>query len=149
MKVFNRKYRREYEEIEKFEAGIVLSGAEAKSARAGRIILDDAFVKIFDDGAQLINAEIMRYEYASPDGYDPKASRKLLLHKKELIRLKTKLLSGGNLTIIPIVCYTKHDKVKLEIGLVKGRKDIEKRKFDKQKTIKRNEQREAKEYLKS
>ena len=148
MKVFNRKYKREFEEVERMEAGIVLSGGEAKSVRAGRIIIDDAFAKLLGNEAFLINAEIPLYEYALPTGYDSKRTRKLLLHKKELLRLKTKILSGGNLTIVPIVCYNKHDKVKIEIGLVKGRKDVEKRKYDKQKDIKRNQQIEAKEYMK-
>lgn len=147
MKIFNRKYRREYEEIEKYEVGIALTGAEVKSARAGRIRLDDGFVRILGAEAYLINAEISVYEYARPQGYDSRRSRKLLLHKAELIRLKTKLASSSGLTIVPVACYNKHGLIKLEIALSKGRKEVGKKKFDKAKDIRRQEEREAKEYI--
>lgn len=148
MKIINRKFNREYREIEKYEAGISLIGSEVKSIRAGRIKLDDAFVRIMEDGsACLINAEIPVYEFARSQNYDPKRTRKLLLHKKELIRLKTKMTSAG-LTLAPKSCYNKGPLIKLEIALVKGRQDIEKRKLEKKRDIARNEKREAKEYLK-
>lgn len=148
MKIVNRKFRRDYQEIEKLEVGIILTGAEVKSVRAGRARLDDAYVKILGSEAYLVNAEISVYEQARTVDYDPRKTRKLLLHKKELIRLKTKLSSSGGLTIVPVNCYNKHSFIKLEIALVKPRKEIGRKKFDKQKDIKRREQREAKEYLK-
>ena len=101
-----------------------------------------------DKGVFLINAQIPIYEYAKIEGYDPKRSRKLLLHKKELLRLRTKIASGG-LTLAPKSCYNKGPLIKLEIALVKGRKDIEKRKLEKNRDIKRNEKREVKDYMKS
>ncbi|MBI5127253.1 SsrA-binding protein SmpB [Candidatus Roizmanbacteria bacterium] len=147
MKIINRKFNREYQGIERVEAGIVLTGAEVKSVRSGRLNLDDSFVKILESGPHLINAQIPIYEYARLPDYDPKRSRKLLLHKKELLRLKTKMASGG-LTLAPVSCYNKGPLIKLEIALVKGRKDIEKRKLEKKRDIAINEKREAKEYMK-
>jgi SsrA-binding protein len=148
MKIINRKFNREYKEIEALEVGIVLTGAEVKSIRAGRIKLDDSFVRIMDDGsAYLINAEIPIYEFARNQNYEPKKTRKLLMHKKELLRLRTKMTSAG-LTLAPKSCYNKGPLIKLEIALVKGRKDIEKRKLEKERDIKINKKREAKEFMK-
>jgi SsrA-binding protein len=148
MKIINRKFHREYQELEKFETGIVLFGAEVKSIRDGRLKLDDAFVKILGSEAYLVNAQIPLYEYARIPGYDAKRSRKLLLHKKELIRLKTKIASGGSLTLATVSCYNKGALIKLKIALVKGRKDIEKGRLEKKKDIERQEKREAKEWIK-
>lgn len=148
MKITNRKFHREYEELEKYEAGVVLSGPEVKSVRAGRIKLEDSFVKIIGSEAYLVNADIQVYEYARPQGYDSKRTRKLLLHKKELIRLKTKLASGTRLTIAPVSCYNKHGLIKLEIALCKPRKEIGKKKYEKERDIERDEKRMVKEYLK-
>ena len=149
MKIFNRKFRREYQEIEKIEAGIVLTGAEVKSVRASRMRLEDAFVKILGSEAYLVNAEIQIYEYARPADYDSRRTRKLLLHKNELVRLKTKIASSAGLTMIPISCYNKGGLMKLEIALAKPRKERGKKKFEKLREIKRQEEREAKEYLKN
>jgi len=148
MKIINRKFHREYSEVEAIEAGISLYGSEVKSIRKGGLKLDDSYAKIMDKGVFLINAQIPIYEYAKIEGYDPKRSRKLLLHKKELLRLRTKIASGG-LTLAPKSCYNKGPLIKLEIALVKGRKDIEKRKLEKNRDIKRNEKREVKDYMKS
>lgn len=147
MKIINRKFNRQYKEIETIESGIVLTGAEVKSVRARRLKLDDSFIRIMGSEAYLINAQISVYEYARANGYDQKRTRKLLLHKKELLRLKTKMASAG-LTLAPKSCYNKGPLIKLEIALVKGRKDIEKRKLEKKRDIKIQEKRMAKEYLK-
>lgn len=146
MKIINRKFSREYDVVEKFEAGIVLSGAEVKSVRSGGLRLDDAFVKIVQNEPFLLNAEIPAYRFADRENYDPKRSRKLLLHKKELLRIQTKMKGGGGLTVVPTACYNKGALLKVEIALAKGRKERGKRKYEKQKTIKRSQQREAKEY---
>lgn len=146
MKIVNRKFHRDYQELEKFEAGVILNGAEVKSVREGRLKLEDAFVKILGDEAYLVNAQIPLYEYARIPGYDLKRSRKLLLHRKELMRLKMKIASGGSLTLAPVSCYNKGCLIKLEIALVKGRKDIEKRKRVKRRDIEEQQRREMKEY---
>lgn len=148
MKIINRKFHRNYQELERFEAGIVLTGSEVKSIRAGRLQLEDAFVKIIGKEAYLVNATIGLYEYAKNEEYDPKRTRKLLLSKKELLRLQTKLSASKGLTIGPISCYNKGSLFKLEIALAKGRKDLEKRKLEKARDIKLREKQEAKEYTK-
>lgn len=149
MKIINRKFNRRYEAVEKFETGIALSGAEVKSIRQGGLRLDDAYVKFLDEGPVLINAEIPAYRFAQTTGYDPKRTRKLLLSKKEILRIKTKLKGRGNLTVVPIMCYNKGDILKLEIALARGRKEAGKRKYEKQISMKRNQQREMKETQRS
>jgi SsrA-binding protein len=149
MKIINRKFNRDYQEIERFEAGISLTGAEVKSIRSGRMKLEDSFVRIIGSEVYLVNAEIPIYEYARPQGYDLRRSRKLLLHRKEILRLKGKISSHSGLTLAPISCYNKHGLVKLEIALAKGRKSVDKKNLEKRREIERREEREAKEYLKS
>ena len=149
MRIYNRKFRRDCQEVEKYEVGIALTGPEVKSVRAGRIRLEDSFAKIMGSEVYLINAEISVYEYARPQGYDSRRTRKLLLHKREIIRLKTKLAGPGGLTIVPVSCYNKDSLIKLEIALAKGRKGLEKKKLEKKRDIALDEEREAKEYLKS
>jgi SsrA-binding protein len=147
MKIINRKFHRNYKDLERYEAGIVLTGAEVKSIRAGGLRIDDAFVRIMGSELYLINAEIPIYKFARNETYETKRSRKLLIHKSELLKLKVKMASGG-LTLAPVSCYNKGPLIKLEIALVKGRKDIEKRKIEKKRDIKIQEQRMAKEYEK-
>ena len=148
MKVVNRNFHRTYEEIESFEAGIMLTGAEVKSVRAGNIRLENSFVRIENSEAYLINADIPIYQFARPAGYDPVRRRKLLLHKKELTRLQTKMTGAGKLTIAPIVCYTKGRHIKLSIALVKGRGEIGKKILEMHEDIKRDQEREMKDYMK-
>lgn len=147
MKIINRKFNREYEGLERVEAGIVLNGSEAKSIRMGRLKLEDSFVKILGNEAYLVNAQIPLYEFAYIPDYDVKRTRKLLLHKKELLKFKIKMATGG-LTLVPVSCYNKHGHVKLEIALVRGRKDVEKRRIEKRKDIELDQKREMREYMK-
>lgn len=147
-KIYNRKFNRDFQIIEKYEFGVILTGQEVKSVKTGTIKLEDSYVKILGSEAYLVNAQIPIYKYAGPLIYDLKRSRKLLLHKDELIRIKTKINSGSGLTVVPILCYNKGNLIKIEAALVKGRKDIEKRKLEKSRDIKRQELREVKEYLK-
>ncbi len=148
MKIINRKFHREYQELEKYEAGIVLTGAEVKSVKSGRVRLEDAFVRLLGSEAYLVNAEIPIYEYARALGYDSKRTRKLLLHRAELTKLKTKIQSGSGLTVAPISCYNKGSLIKLEIALVRPRKEQEKRRREKARDIERAAKKELKEYLK-
>lgn len=126
MRIFNKKATFEYEILERFEAGVNLTGAEVKSIKGGHAQLTGAFVRIIGSEAYLVNAQVFPYIYARPEGYDPKRTRKLLLHKAELIRLKSKL-EGANLTLIPLSWYTKGPLVKLEVALARGKKEYEKR----------------------
>ena len=148
MKIVNRKFHRDYQELEKLEVGISLTGAEVKSTRAGRIKIDDAFVKFIGSEAYLVNAQIAIYQFARPAGYDDRRTRKLLLHKKEIVRLKTKIQSAAGLTVVPVSCYNKRRLLKLEVALAKSRKALGKKKLEKTRDIKRAQEREMKEYLK-
>lgn len=149
MKIVNRKLQRDYEILEKLEVGIMLTGPEVKSVREEKITLDNSHVKVLGNELFLVNADIYPYLLAPKAIQETKRSRKLLIHKSELLRLQTKMSRASGLTIAPVSCYNKGALIKLEIALVRGRKDIEKRKREKQKDIARNEKREAKEYLKS
>lgn len=146
MKIINKKFYRDYKEIESYEAGIVLTGGEVKSIKNGGLRLEDSYVKLLQDGLYLINANIPQYKFDNNKNYNPTRSRKLLLKKKEILKIATKMKAGG-LTIAPKMCYNKGSLIKLEIALVRGRKDIEKRKLEKQKDIKRETEKELKEYL--
>lgn len=147
MKIVNKKVHLEYELLESYEAGIVLTGAEVKAVRNGRMKLEGAYVKVVGNEVFLINADIAAYEFARPDDYDVHRSRRLMLHKKEIIRLKTKLSSGSNLTIVPVACYNSKSYLKLEIALAKARKMWEKKSVEKEKSEKRRVQKEIKEQM--
>jgi len=129
--VFNKKASFDYFLKERFEAGIRLTGAEVKSARAGAASLADSFVKIIHGEPILYGAYISPYKYALDPSYDPKRERGLLLHSKEIDYLIGKL-SSANLTIVPTKLYTSHNLAKLEIALASPKK-----KFDKRDSLKR------------
>jgi SsrA-binding protein len=147
MKVINRKLSREYEILETVEAGIVLNGPETKSAFLKQINLDAAYVKLTDGEAFLINADIQKYKFALQEEYEPKRMRKLLLHKKELLKLQVKTASKG-FTIVPVSCYSQGPYIKLEIALVRGRRDLERKKIQKKHEMIRDEKRDMKDFLK-
>lgn len=149
MRVANRSFHRDYEEIESLEAGISLLGAEVKQIKASNVKLETAFVQRLNDGLYLVNADIPSYQYAFPEGYQPTRSRKLLLHQREILRLETKKQKGKNLTIVPKAIYTKGKLIKLQIVLVRGRKDIEKKVLEMKREVARKQEMEAKEYMKS
>ena len=131
----NKKAYYDYEVLQTFEAGVILSGPEVKSIKNGRINLSGAYVNIDAGIPWLINVHVDPYPPAAQvqRNYDPTQNRKLLLHKKEIASLigKTKI---RRLTIIPLKVYTKHNIIKIEIGLVRGKK-----KWDKRETIKKKE----------
>lgn len=141
MKITNKRAYFDFEILSTYEAGVNLTGAEVKSIKNGRITLTGSFVKIIGSEIYLVNAEIFPYPYARPEGYDPRRTRKLLLHKKEIITLKTKLASD-RLTLIPLECYTTHNLIKLKIGLARGKREYEKREKIKRRDMEREVQRE-------
>ena len=149
MKIVNRKLRHDYEILETIEAGIALTGGEVKSIRGGLCQLDGAFVKVLGNEVCLINASIPPYAFASIKDYDAKRTRKLLLHRKEILRLHVRLKQGGRLTLVPVSCYNRGRTIKLEVALARPRKEIEKRKLEKGRDVERQQKREMKEYLKS
>jgi SsrA-binding protein len=141
MKITNKKAFFDYQLLDKFEAGINLFGHEVKSVRLGKADLTGSFVRIVGNEAYLINAKIFPYQAGQVEGYDERRTRKLLLHKKEIVSLKSKT-DGANLSLIPVALYLKHGFVKLEVALGKGKKQYEKRESIKKKDIQRDMERE-------
>jgi len=137
MKIFNHRARRDYQLFEKFEAGVSLLGSEAKSAREGKINLDEAYVRVKNGQAFLLNAFIHPYQFANMENLDPRRTRQLLLHKKELLLLEQKMRQK-NLTIIPISCYSKRGLVKLELALARGKREYEHREEIKERDLERD-----------
>ncbi len=130
----NRKAKRDYELLEIFEAGLVLKGTEIKSVRAGRVSLNEAFVRIDRNlEAWLVDAYIAPYDHAGWGNHDPRRPRKLLLHKKEILELWNKVREKG-LTIVPLRMYLRDGRAKVEIALARGKK-----KYDKRQEIARRE----------
>ena len=133
MRIVNKRAFHEYIVLEKYEAGIQLFGHEVKSIRGGRIELGQSFAKIDGKGeAYLVNAHIPPYQNASIKGYDPARSRKLLLHKREIQGLIGKV-PAHNATLVPLVVYDKHNLIKVELGLVKSKKQVDKRRLIKER----------------
>ncbi len=140
----NKEARAKYEFVEKYEAGIVLEGSEVKSLRnKGNVSFKDSFVRIESGEAWLHNLYIAPYRYATLKPPDPLRKRKLLLHKREIMRLYGKSQEKGY-TIIPVRLYWKRGKVKVEIALAKGKKLHDRRQELKEKAIKRELEREFK-----
>jgi SsrA-binding protein len=129
----NRKAYRNYNMQESMEAGIVLTGTEIKSIRAGKANLADAYVRPEKGELWLLNAHIARYDASSYMSHEPTRPRKLLLHKKEIASLASKVAERG-LTLIPLRVYIKDSRAKVEVALAKGKKL-----YDKRETIARRE----------
>jgi len=147
VKIINRKARYNYEILEQIEAGIILTGAEVKSVKKGQIKLEESFVRIDPDlQVWLINAHIHPYQFADNRDYNPRRSRKLLLHKKESLALAKKM-EGKNLTLVPTACYTLKGRIKLEVALARGKKTWQKKEIIKQRDIEREMERELKDAI--
>jgi SsrA-binding protein len=144
MRVYNRKAPASFAIKEKLEAGIVLSGAEVKSVRQGRVDLSGAYGRIIGSEAYLVGAKIFPYQDTRYANYNPSRTRKLLLHKREIIALKSKI-TQGNFTLVPLSLYIRNNLVKLELGLAQGKKKFEKREDLKKKELKRKTEQELKE----
>lgn len=132
----NRKAFHDYFIDEKFEAGVVLSGTEVKSLRAGRVNLKDSYVQCKEGEIFLVGVHISPYEQGNRFNLDPMRTRKLLMHKNEIIRLYSTVKQDG-LTLVPTKCYFKDGKVKFEIGLARGKKNYDKRDASAEKSAKR------------
>ena len=122
----NRKAWHDYFIEEKYECGIALFGTEVKSMRLGKVNLKDSYVSVKEGEIWLIGVHISPYENGNRFNLDPERMRKLLMHKKEIIRLYSTTKQDG-LTLVPTKCYFKDSKVKFEIGLARGKKDFDKR----------------------
>ncbi len=139
----NKRAFHEYHIEERLEAGIVLVGTEVKSLRAGKSNLTDAFVIVRSGEAWLHNMHISHYEFGNRQNHEPERQRKLLLHKKEIEKLHARIRQDG-CTAVPLKLYFKDGKVKIEIGLAKGKKLHDKREDLKKKDLKREHAKEFK-----
>lgn len=140
----NRRATHDYEILETFEAGIALQGTEIKSIRDHGTSLQEAYVKVLKGEVWLVGSSIAPYKYGNIHNHEEKRDRKLLLHKREIQRLKVATQEKG-LTIIPLAFYLKNGKVKARIGLAKGKKNIDKRADIKEKDEKRRMQQAVKQ----
>jgi len=140
----NRKARHEYHFDDVYEAGLVLQGSEIKSIRAGRVSLQEGFV-VFEGGeAWLVNVHIAPYDPASRQGHEPQRRRKLLLHRREIDRLSSRVQEKGY-TVVPTKLYLKDGRAKVEIALAKGKKLHDKRQTIAERESKRQVERALKE----
>lgn len=133
MEVLNREAKYNYFILEELECGIVLTGTEIKSVRNSKVNLKDSYAIIRNHEVYLLNMHISEYKEGNIFNNDPKRSRKLLLHKREILKLENKVNLEG-LTLIPLKLYFNKNKVKILLGLCKGKKT-----FDKRETIKERE----------
>ncbi|MFA7201400.1 MAG: SsrA-binding protein SmpB [Candidatus Paceibacterota bacterium] len=134
----NRKARMEYEILETYQAGLVLSGGEVKSIRTGKASLLGSYIKVYGDEAWLVNAHITPYqEKNTTSEYDPLHARKLLLHKKEIGELLEKTREKG-FSLIPLQIREKSGRIKVEVALARGKKQRDKRETIKKRETKRD-----------
>jgi SsrA-binding protein len=131
--VTNSKARHNYHVLEVFEAGIALKGTEVKALRAGKAQIADAFATVRDGEAWLYNTHIEEYSHGNIYNHDPKATRKLLLHKPEIRKLQAWAAVKGH-ALVPLALYWKNGKVKVSLAAVKGKVQ-----YDKRETLKRRE----------
>ncbi len=132
----NKRAYFDYNISSELEAGIALTGTEIKSVRAGSVDLKDSFITIKNNEAFIINMYIAKYEEGNIFNHDERRTRKMLLHKKEILKLKEKIKIEG-LTIVPLKLYFKKNKAKILIGVGKGKKLYDKRESLKEKDLKR------------
>ena len=137
MEIVNRQASFNYFVEETYEAGIVLKGTEIKSIRNGKCNIKDSYAIIKNNEAYLLNTHISAYEEGNIFNHEETRTRKLLLHKKEILKLRDKVDLQG-LTLIPLKVYFKKNKAKVLLGLAKGKKTYDKRESIKERDIKRN-----------
>lgn len=129
----NRKAFRDYHVMDKLEAGIELCGTEVKSIRQGHLRVDEAYVQVKNGQAELHQMTVQPYEHGNIFNHDPTRPRRLLMHKKEILRLESKIIEKG-LTLVPLKVYLKNGRVKVEIALCKGKDTVDKRETLKKKS---------------
>ena len=137
MEIINRVAKYNYQIFDTFEAGIVLTGTEIKSIRNGKANLKDSYAIIKNGEAFLLNMHISAYEEGNRFNHNETRTRKLLLHKKEILKLNDKIRLDGY-TLVPLKLYFKKNIAKIELALAKGKKDYDKREAIKERDIKRD-----------
>ena len=141
----NCKARHEYHILEKYEAGIALKGTEVKSIREGKVSIKESYVRFFNNEIFIVGMHISDYSNRGYAEVENVRDRKLLLHRRELNKLKSKIDEKG-VTMVPLSIYLKKNLIKIEFGLAKGKKLWDKRKDKMDKDIKRSIDRKLKEY---
>jgi SsrA-binding protein len=142
--VTNRAAYHEYHISDKYEAGIALTGTEVKSVLGGRIQLKDSYVSVRDGEAWLFNAHISPYSHGNRENHDPTRTRKLLLHRREINRLEQSATVQG-MTLVVTRVYVKGGRIKLEVGVAKGKKLYDKRETEMRRTVERETRAQLKE----
>ena len=142
----NRKAGAEYFIGETFEAGLVLSGTEVKSLRNAKAQINDAFVRVDNGEPIMYQSHISVYDFGNLNNHSPDRPRKLLLNKKEILKLKAATDRGG-FAIIPLKIYFKDSLVKVEVALCRGKHTYDKKQSLKEKDLKRDTERRIKEYI--
>lgn len=133
MEINNRKARFDYEILDTYETGIVLTGTEIKSIKNGKANLKDSYAIVRNNEVFLLNMHISPYEQGNIFNHEETRTRKLLLHKKEILKIRDKVTLEG-VTLVPLKLYFKNGKAKIELGLAKGKKT-----FDKRESIKKRD----------
>lgn len=140
----NRQAFHEFHILDKYEAGAVLLGTEVKSIMAGRIQLKDCYVTVKDNEVWLLNAHISPYSHGNKQNHEPLRTRKLLLHRKEIEKLEKETVVKG-MTLVVTAIYWKNGRIKVEIGVAKGKKLYDKRETEMKKTIEKETRQQLKE----
>lgn len=140
----NRKAYHDYFIDDTVEAGLVLTGTEIKSIRAGRVNLRDSYVRIERGEAWMFNAHVSPYEMSSRENVDPTRRRKLLLHRAEILRLGQRMQTKGY-TLIPLRMYLRDGRAKVELGLARGKRQYDKREAIAKRDAERDLERDLKE----
>lgn len=131
----NKRARRDYLVLDQYEAGVELKGTEVKSLRNGKITLKDSYIDVKGGELFLVNAHIAPYEYGNVFNHEPERDRRLLMHKKEIIRLGSRVAEKG-LTLVPLKLYFKHGRVKVVVGVCRGKHHVDKRSVIKEREAK-------------
>lgn len=140
MKITNKKAYFDYELSDRIEAGVQLLGPEVKAIRGGHADLSGSFVRIIGSEAYLVNAKVFPYQFSRIEGYEESRTRKLLLHKSEIIALKSKT-QGKGMVVVPLSLYSdSHGFIKVELALGKSKKKYDKREAIKRRDLQREEQ---------
>jgi SsrA-binding protein len=140
----NRSAFHNYHISDKYEAGIALTGTEVKSVMGGRVQLKESYVAVRDDEAWLFNAHISPYSHGNRENHEPLRTRKLLLHRREIVRLEEAAVKQG-MTLVATRVYLKNGRIKLEVGVARGKKMYDKRETEMRRTIDRETQAQLKE----
>lgn len=139
MEIFNREAKFNYFILEEYECGIVLVGTELKSIRSGKANIKDSYATIRNNELYLLNMHISAYKEGNIFNHEERRTRKLLMHKHEIVKINNRIMQEG-LTLVPLKLYFKKNRVKILLGLCKGKKNFDKRETIKERDLQREKQ---------